>query len=447
MTTRSAVLSYLEDIGPYEFENLIAEIWELKFGYTTRTTSASQDRGVDIVAIQNEPLREKILIQTKLYQKGNKVGSKQIREYATLYQQDNDADQVVLISTGGFTKQADELADDLRVNIFDKEDVIKWLTSDGVASKLSHQIEETEDNNQASNFPTTPDPIEPDKAIYNPSQLNEWNISYFLEKYTVQDSGIVIIDENITEECLYNALRIHVQLVDHEYGKNHFDTSETVIFAFEDHSENSITDEGLMYIEGMYQVTSTCDSTISESNKIMENKDYITDNLVENLNHTTISTYYGHSKREIKLKEDFRTITNLMRDSFNKSIGDLEYIRLESKILSENKEDNFESCDDCDKLFQNEQAYQKHLQRKHDYVICQHCKEAIKENQTVNHLCIEHNYSDNYGKCPHCDDDFQSENELQTHLYENHDYRECPECGDMFEEKSSIDTHLRSEHW
>lgn len=446
MPTRSTVQSYLEEIGPYEFENLIAEIWEFKFGYTTRTTSASQDRGVDIVAIQNEPLNEKILIQTKLYQKGNKVGSQQIREYATLYQQDNDADQVVLISTGGFTKQADELADDLRVTIFDKKDVINWLTSDDVASKLTHQIEETQNNNQVSDFPTDPDTTNPNDSIPDSSEINEWTISDFLEKSTVHESGIAIIDENITVESLYNTLRIHVQLVDHEYGKNN---NTSVIFAFEDYSETWLPDEGICYSEGMYQIPSSSDGIISKSDKVMENKEDITDGFVDTYEHiTTASYFYEDISKKIDLEEDFRTIIDLMRDGFDKFVDDLEYIQLESNRISENGDSSLKSCENCDRILQDRQSYQEHLHEKHDYIICQHCGKALKDKQTVqNHLRREHNYKGNYGQCPHCDDNFRSENELQTHLYENHGYRECPECGDIFEDKSSIETHLRKEHW
>lgn len=117
----------LQSIDPYEFEELIAELWESK-GYTTTVRSKSNDRGIDIEA---ERGGFKEVIQAKRYNETNKIGSKEVRTYATLYQQ-TDANQVVLVTSGQVVESAKELADDLHVDIFDGEDLCRELGEESI---------------------------------------------------------------------------------------------------------------------------------------------------------------------------------------------------------------------------------------------------------------------------------------------------------------------------
>lgn len=143
MLTQSDAEIYLNNISPYEFEKLIANIWRQKFNYETEVTSGSHDRGIDVIAEQEAPINRKVLIQVKLYNKNNKIGSKEIRQYATLYQQEKDVDQVVIISTGEFTSQAEDLADDLSVELFDRVDTVQWLTDDNLSEDILSLIKNT----------------------------------------------------------------------------------------------------------------------------------------------------------------------------------------------------------------------------------------------------------------------------------------------------------------
>lgn len=112
----------IQQLDPFEFEKLIADIWE-SFGYETDVRPQSRDRGIDIVAIQHRPFHQKQLIQAKRYSKGNTVGSADVRKYATLYQQVPDTDVVVIVTSNQFTKDAEQLADDLDVVTVNGEDV------------------------------------------------------------------------------------------------------------------------------------------------------------------------------------------------------------------------------------------------------------------------------------------------------------------------------------
>jgi hypothetical protein len=118
-------LSELQQIDPYKFEHLIGKLWQKK-GYSTNVRQQSGDRGIDVVATDGS---EKVLIQAKRYTGKNKVGSQEVRKYATLYQQVSSADEVCIVTTGLFTNEARKLAIDLNVSIFNGEDVIGLLQS------------------------------------------------------------------------------------------------------------------------------------------------------------------------------------------------------------------------------------------------------------------------------------------------------------------------------
>jgi hypothetical protein len=134
-SSSSQIEAYLDEMGPYEFEQLVAEVWE-ELGYRTEVTSGSQDRGVDVIAEQDNPVKQKMLIQAKAYSDANRIGSDEVRRYATLYQQEDDADRVVLVTTSGFTTQAKKLAQDLDVAAIDGEDLIGIIHDAGMASNI-----------------------------------------------------------------------------------------------------------------------------------------------------------------------------------------------------------------------------------------------------------------------------------------------------------------------
>ena len=105
-------------MDPYEFEKLVAELWEVQ-GFEVSLRKGSGDRGVDVEAIKKDPFSQKILIQAKRYSDGNKIGSNAIRKYATLYQQVADVDTVIIVTTASLTQEAERLAQDLSVKTVD----------------------------------------------------------------------------------------------------------------------------------------------------------------------------------------------------------------------------------------------------------------------------------------------------------------------------------------
>ena len=118
----------LQLIDPYRFEELIADLWKSK-GYATYTRKKSGDRGIDVEA---ERGNHKEVIQVKRYNDRNKIGSSEVRKYATLYQQ-TDADNVVLVTSGLFTDSARKLAHDLDVDILNGDELCLQLEQSSVS--------------------------------------------------------------------------------------------------------------------------------------------------------------------------------------------------------------------------------------------------------------------------------------------------------------------------
>lgn len=129
----------IEDMDPYAFEELVSKLWEAK-GYDTKVRNKSGDRGVDVEA---EKGGYKEIIQVKCYKKGNRIGSQSVREYATLYQQIPTANQVLIVTSSGFTNEAQQLANDLNVMAVDGDELLAELqeydvdTSQSIFNKTS----------------------------------------------------------------------------------------------------------------------------------------------------------------------------------------------------------------------------------------------------------------------------------------------------------------------
>ena len=146
MLAKEDVLSKLRRMDPYRFEKLIADLWERK-GYQTKVRSAAGDRGIDIEARNSTGFE---LIQAKRYDSNNRIGSRKIREYATLYQQVQDASKVVIVTTGDFTPEAERLAQDLSVELIDCDDLFNLLNdlAPDVAIEYLQEIEESEEEDE-----------------------------------------------------------------------------------------------------------------------------------------------------------------------------------------------------------------------------------------------------------------------------------------------------------
>jgi hypothetical protein len=110
----------------WDFEHLVADLWERQ-GWSTEVEQQSTDAGVDVRATKSLPHRQKALIQAKRYGQNTTVGGPDIQQYSSLRQQEADADQAVVVTTGRFTKSARRRAQDLNVKLIDGDDLVELI--------------------------------------------------------------------------------------------------------------------------------------------------------------------------------------------------------------------------------------------------------------------------------------------------------------------------------
>jgi len=129
------LLSRLQSMDEYAFEQLIGDLWS-EMGWRTTVTTASMDRGVDVIAERDSPFHEKQIIQAKRYNSNNPVSSSEIQQYAGLHLQEDNVDAVVVVTTGRFTSNAQEVAAESNVKLVDGKDLCKMIRDDGVAVSI-----------------------------------------------------------------------------------------------------------------------------------------------------------------------------------------------------------------------------------------------------------------------------------------------------------------------
>lgn len=114
----------LMDLSPFEFENLITNLFQ-KMGLETRQTQSSRDGGVDCVAYDPRPIfGGKVVIQAKRYK--NTVGVSAVRDlYGTL--QNEGASKGILVTTSGYGKAAFEFAEGKPIELLDGSNLLYLL--------------------------------------------------------------------------------------------------------------------------------------------------------------------------------------------------------------------------------------------------------------------------------------------------------------------------------
>lgn len=135
-------ISAVRSMDPYDFEKLVAKVWSSK-GYNTNVRKGSNDKGVDVEATSGN---HKILIQAKRYAANNKIGGPDVRKYATLYQQDPAANQIIIVTTSSFTSQAKEIAAEQNITIIDGSRFIDMIKKNNIQLNKSGQKTNTSPN-------------------------------------------------------------------------------------------------------------------------------------------------------------------------------------------------------------------------------------------------------------------------------------------------------------
>jgi len=109
----------LLDVSPTQFEKMVVELYNLH-GYKAEQTGAIGDHGVDVIV--HSPKGEKWIVQCKRWR--GSVGEPVVRDFfGTLHHE--KADRGVLVTTGTFTRQAQDWAKGKPLMLIDGEEFLK----------------------------------------------------------------------------------------------------------------------------------------------------------------------------------------------------------------------------------------------------------------------------------------------------------------------------------
>lgn len=123
----------LMDLDPFEFENLIANLFA-QIGLETRLTRSSRDGGVDVVAYDTRPvLGGKVVIQAKRY--SNTVGVSAVRDlFGTMMNE--GANKGILVATSGYGPDAFQFAKDKPIELIDGSQLLYLLEQVGAKARI-----------------------------------------------------------------------------------------------------------------------------------------------------------------------------------------------------------------------------------------------------------------------------------------------------------------------
>jgi restriction system protein len=136
---QSDILSDLEnrpnlmDLDPFEFENLVSNLFE-KIGFQAKQTRSSKDGGVDAVAYDPRPiLGGKVVIQAKRYK--NVVGVSAVRDlYGTMINE--GANKGILVATSHYGPDAYEFSKDKPIELIDGGGLLYLLDQQGIKARI-----------------------------------------------------------------------------------------------------------------------------------------------------------------------------------------------------------------------------------------------------------------------------------------------------------------------
>ena len=137
--SRSEFKQQIQHIDPIDFEEFVADVWSHR-GWKTSLTSASHDRGIDVIATWNGVISRKEAIQVKRYQ-SDKVGSREVQTYGSIPYQEPDVDTVIIVTSSSFSQPAQKVADDLNVKTINGDDLYQIVRENSLSSIVATHLE------------------------------------------------------------------------------------------------------------------------------------------------------------------------------------------------------------------------------------------------------------------------------------------------------------------
>jgi len=115
----------ISKIDPHDFEQLVAAVLEA-MGYYTKVSDPGPDKGIDIIAHPDSLGFESPLIKVQVKQRKSSTGRPEMQQFSGTVR---NGEKALFVSTGGFTKGAEEVARNStpRISLLDRDGFIDLL--------------------------------------------------------------------------------------------------------------------------------------------------------------------------------------------------------------------------------------------------------------------------------------------------------------------------------
>lgn len=122
----SEILTKLRGLSPRHFEQFVADVWQERQGWETEVSPPGPDKGLDVMG-QPPGGGPKTALQCKRLQEGGKLSISRVQQYSSLRSIWKDVEGVTIVTTGGFTKNAKDMADRLDVKLINGEKLVQLI--------------------------------------------------------------------------------------------------------------------------------------------------------------------------------------------------------------------------------------------------------------------------------------------------------------------------------
>ncbi|MFF8788733.1 restriction endonuclease [Streptomyces sp. NPDC015125] len=119
------------DVGPDEFERMVALLCERDGCREVRVVGGAHDLGADVLAVTPDGLR--LVIQCKQYAEANRVGSQDLQRFGGTCFTVHDADVAAVVTTSTFTGPAVAYAEQSGIRCLDHDKLFAWEAGTGPA--------------------------------------------------------------------------------------------------------------------------------------------------------------------------------------------------------------------------------------------------------------------------------------------------------------------------
>lgn len=136
------LLKKLHGLEPMVFEQFIADLWS-QLGWETYVVPVEEDRGADVVAVQDDIFTRRRAIQVKRKNPNATHNLDEVQRYMALTFRE-DVDEALLISTGGFTETAREEANASTYEIMDGAELATFIRENELQQVVDQYVESRE---------------------------------------------------------------------------------------------------------------------------------------------------------------------------------------------------------------------------------------------------------------------------------------------------------------